>query len=166
MKKIVLAAAVFMSSLALFSCSGNKEESSKKETTDLKDSLPNPAPSAGHFWWEAQLNMGPKMIMNQKDELPADSLNVASVLRRMNGYYSEIRVEEMKQYSDTLVVKIPKSKYLTEQMGSSGAQAYLAELTYNLTEIPGIHFVTILFKAGDHASPDTYQRKDFENGGY
>ena len=46
-------------------------------------------------------------------------------------------------------------------MGSSGSQAYLAEVTYNLTELNGINFVQIRFKEGIHASPDTYKRTDF-----
>lgn len=162
MKKILLLLWALGCITCFISCRGGGEEK-EKPTPYVKDSLPNPAPTAGHFWWEAQLNMGPHMVMNQKDEIPADSLNIGYMLARMNNYYPDIQVQAIKQYHDTLAVKIPKSQYLTEQMGSSGAQAYLAELTYNLTEVPGIQYVTIIFKAGDHASPDTYERKDFEN---
>ena len=166
MKKLLLPVLLIISLGLHVSCNSNQEDQAEKEYKEIKDSLPNPAPTAGHFWWEAQLNMGPKMIMNQKDALPDDSLNITAVLRRMNTTYPDVIVEELNRTNDTVTVKIPKSRYLTEQMGSTGALAYLAELTYNLTEIPGIRCVSILFKAGDHASPDIYTRKDFENGGF
>ncbi len=46
-------------------------------------------------------------------------------------------------------------------MGSSGAETYLAEVTFNLTEINGINFIDIQFPEGDHASPGIYSRTDF-----
>ena len=160
MKKLLLIPCLFVCLNAWLSCHSNNDE--EKVVAPLKDSLPNPSLETAHYWWEASLNDGPRMEMKQQGLLSPDSLTVSYVLSRMNAAYPEIEVLPVNQYHDTMAVKIPKSMYLTEQIGSSGAQAYLAELTFNLTEVPGIHFVTILFKAGDHASPDTYERKDFE----
>lgn len=48
-------------------------------------------------------------------------------------------------------------------MGTTGAQAYLAELTYSMTEVPTVKYVNFDFQEGDHASPGVYQKIDFEN---
>ena len=42
---------------------------------------------------------------------------------------------------------------LTNQIGDTGAENYLASATYTLTEMKDIHFVNIDMKAGDHAEP-------------
>jgi hypothetical protein len=59
--------------------------------------------------------------------------------------------------------RISKSNdpYLTQDRGSSGAQDYLAEVTFTLTENPGIKSVNFIFQAGDHAMPGTYSRENF-----
>lgn len=47
-------------------------------------------------------------------------------------------------------------------MGSSGAEAYLAAVTYNMSELKGVTYVDIRFKEGIiYASPGTYTRTDF-----
>ena len=61
----------------------------------------------------------------------------------------------------TVVVEIMNDKYLSEAMGSSGAQDYLAIATYTLTENPGIRSVEFLFPAGEHAMPGVYSRESF-----
>jgi hypothetical protein len=75
--------------------------------------------------------------------------------------YPEIPLTLNKISHDSIFIKINNSKYLSQQMGSSGPEAYFAEVTYNLTEIPGINFVDFNFKEGDHAAPATYSRTDF-----
>jgi len=79
----------------------------------------------------------------------------------LNDTYPEIILHFTKTSNDTLFVKISNSTFLTQQMGSSGPEVYLADVTYNLTEISGINYVAIIFKAGDHASPGVYSRTDF-----
>ena len=46
-------------------------------------------------------------------------------------------------------------------MGYYGAEAYLAAVNYNMSELKGITYVDIRFKEGDHAAPGTYTRTDF-----
>jgi hypothetical protein len=58
-------------------------------------------------------------------------------------------------------IEIQNDKYLTEGMGSSGAQDYLAEVTYTLTENPGIKSVNFIFTEGEHAMPGLYSRESF-----
>jgi len=61
----------------------------------------------------------------------------------------------------TVVVEIVNDKYLSEAMGSSGAQDYLAVATYTLTESPGIRSVEFVFQPGEHAMPGVYSRESF-----
>lgn len=63
----------------------------------------------------------------------------------------------------TASVEIINAEYLTQRMGSSGAQAYLASVTFTLTENPQIKKVNFIFEEGDHAMPGTYTRLDFKN---
>ena len=65
--------------------------------------------------------------------------------------------------NDEASVEVVNAEYLTEKMGSSGAQAYLASVTFTLTEDPRIKKVKFFFQEGDHAMPGTYTRKDFTN---
>jgi spore germination protein GerM len=60
-------------------------------------------------------------------------------------------------------VEVLNDRYLAESMGSSGAQDYLAEATFTLTEHPGVKSVTFQFNGGDHAMPGTYSRENFPN---
>jgi len=60
-----------------------------------------------------------------------------------------------------VVVEIVNDKYLSEAMGSSGAQDYLAIVTYTLTESPGIRSVEFVFQPGEHAMPGVYSRESF-----
>ncbi len=61
----------------------------------------------------------------------------------------------------TVVVEVQNDKYLSEAMGSSGAQDYLAIATYTLTESPGIRSVEFVFPPGEHAMPGVYSRESF-----
>jgi len=71
------------------------------------------------------------------------------------------RITLRKVEPPTVVVEIGNEKYLTEAMGSSGAQDYLATATYTLTEGPGIRSVEFVFQAGEHAMPGIYSRESF-----
>jgi hypothetical protein len=62
---------------------------------------------------------------------------------------------------DTVFLFIDNSNYLTQQMGTTGADEYLAKLTFTVTELESINFVNLNFEEGDHAVPGTYQRTDF-----
>jgi hypothetical protein len=88
-------------------------------------------------------------------------MNYESVLALANAQYPEIKLETEKLSNDTLILRIKDSRYLTQQMGSTGPEMYLKELVYNLTELRNIHYVRLNFKEGDHAHPGVYSRADF-----
>jgi hypothetical protein len=61
----------------------------------------------------------------------------------------------------TVRVLVENSWYLTQRMGSSGAQDFLATATYTMTECPVITAVDFVFAEGDHAAPGIYTRMSF-----
>jgi hypothetical protein len=92
------------------------------------------------------------------DDFDLDSINV---LEAINRKYPENTLVWTTQRNDTAYVSIPDATYLTQQSGTMGAQVFLAESTYSITEIPGINVVNFDFKIGDHATPGFYKREDF-----
>lgn len=88
-------------------------------------------------------------------------VDVADVVRVMNKKYTGIKLDLVSSGNDTVAVKIDDATKLTQGMGSMGAEAYLAELTYSMTELDGIKAVKIDFEEGDHAMPGVYTRGDF-----
>ena len=63
--------------------------------------------------------------------------------------------------SRTARLEIINSEYLTQRMGSTGAEIYLAEAVFTLTECPRVTSVQFVFEEGDHARPGTYSRSNF-----
>jgi hypothetical protein len=74
-----------------------------------------------------------------------------------------LKVKLLNVKDHTASVEIINAEYLTQRMGSSGAQAYLVSVTFTLTENPQIKKVNFIFEEGDHAMPGTYSREDFKN---
>lgn len=91
-----------------------------------------------------------------------DTLSSATVITYLNNNNPSIKLEFNKQSGDTLFLRIPDATFLTQQMGSSGPEVYMAEVVYNCTELPGIKFITLDFKEGDHAEPGTFNRESFK----
>lgn len=61
-----------------------------------------------------------------------------------------------------VTVEVINARYLTQRMGTTGAEAYLAEATFTLTEHEGVDAVFFTFEEGSHAAPGIYTRKMFE----
>jgi hypothetical protein len=114
-----------------------------------------------HYLWSAELAPKTGVAIKRLRLMAVDSLTQQNIIQILNETYPEIPLRFTKSSNDTLFVKISNSNYLTQQMGSSGPEVYLADVTYNLTEIPGINYVSILFKQGNHASPGIYSRTYF-----
>jgi hypothetical protein len=155
---------LFLLANLFFSCQSNRSGKgdvvpdsprvkTSADTTTIK--------SDSHYLWSAELLPGEGLVVKKSNPISRDSLTADNILQVLNVMYPKIPVQFVRTVNDTLYVRILNSTYLTQKIGSSGAQAYLAELTYNLTEVPGINYVDVRFKAGDHASPATYTRTDF-----
>jgi len=90
-----------------------------------------------------------------------EDLTIDSLIKGLNILYPNIMLTKINLSRDTLYTEIKNSKYLTEQMGSSGAAAYFADVVINLTAIAKVKYVKINFTEGSHALPDTWSEKDF-----
>lgn len=104
-----------------------------------------------------------EFYLKQQRTVNSDSLTAENLIADLNAEWENIKLVLVKTSNDTLYVSIPDSDFLGQQMGSAGAQAYMASTTYNLTELKGIKYVNYNMQAGDHVSPGTYSRKSFEN---
>jgi hypothetical protein len=95
----------------------------------------------------------------------ADSAKtITEAIERFNKAYQRSKypfVRLIKVNGDTAYIFIDNSNYLTQQMGTTGADEYLATLTFSLTELSRINYLNLDFIEGDHAVPGTYQRTDF-----
>lgn len=116
-----------------------------------------------HYFWESDINQKGGLVVNRTYPIPADSLTTDLLLKRLNAVYPEVQLKYIRNSGDTLFLGIPKSKYLTQQMGSSGPELYFSEVVYNLTEVKGNSFIHFRFTQGDHAQPGTFSRTDFVN---
>lgn len=154
---LILAAAIVVS------C--NSGQTGKDARIDTMAIVVNPDSSGGkedsHYFWSSDLDQHGKLVMKKGVPISIDSLTAINMIQRMNSLYPEVQLSFVRVLGDSIFVKIHKATVLTQQMGSSGAETYLAAVTYNLTEVPGINFVDIRFIEGDHASPGTYTRTDF-----
>ncbi len=75
---------------------------------------------------------------------------------------SNCKIDYVKLTGDTLIIRILDDEYLAEQMGTFGADYYMAETIYTLTENDLINFVRFEMNFGSHAGPGLFCRKDYE----
>lgn len=112
--------------------------------------------------WTVQIDGVTHELKIEKD--PAANmanLEPVDIVDAINLKYPEIKLEWVKSEGSKAFVRIADASYLTQQSGSEGAQAYLAEVTYSLTEFKSITAVDFEFKEGDHAQPGVYKRTNF-----
>lgn len=151
MKNLIPALALW----ALCSCNNNGGSRGGENDTLTADSV---------YSWQATLNDSTGRLEMKKTEAAGpDSLDIFAVVRFINNSNANIKMEWVKTSNDTAYLKIADATYLTQQMGSTGAQMWLAAAVFNLTEIPGVRYVNFDFEEGDHAGPGTYDRNSFKD---
>ena len=113
--------------------------------------------------WSVELNDSTQMMEIKKNPA-ADMSNLThlDIVDAINYKYPHTTLEWIKQEGSKAFVKIADASYLTQQSGTEGARAYLAEVTFSLTELKGIKEVDFSFKEGDHARPGVYRRENFK----
>jgi hypothetical protein len=161
MKKYLISACALA---LIFSCHSNQPEKEQAVTDTINSAKTTDTVNAykdTHYFWFADFAGKKGFTMVRNRPIPADSLTTDHIIQSLNDLYPEIKLSFVGISNDSMFLNIDKSNYLTNSSGSSGAEAYLAEATYNLTEIKGISFVHFNFKKGNHASPGTYSRTDF-----
>lgn len=60
-----------------------------------------------------------------------------------------------------VTVAVINARYLTQRMGTTGADAFMAAATFTLTEHDSADAVRFVFPEGDHAMPGVYSRETF-----
>lgn len=92
-----------------------------------------------------------------------DSMSAINVIGLINNNFDSVHIDYIKTSHDTIYVHIPHSEMLTERMGSTGAENFMASSTFSLTNVKGINYVNFDFVEGDHASPGVYSRNNFKS---
>ncbi len=153
-------------------CNSNHDDTIKtppeEEVTDTVTTIDNNTDSMRtivnrSMIWTVQPQGTNKDKLKAPDSVQLKSYSYSKLIDLLNQNYPDIQIDFDKISHDTIFVKIPESLRLTNQIGDTGAENFLASVTYTLTEMPNIHFVNILMKAGDHAEPGVYSRDDFKS---
>ncbi|MEJ2567561.1 MAG: hypothetical protein P8Z50_01575 [candidate division WOR-3 bacterium] len=71
------------------------------------------------------------------------------------------KLKLIKVSSDTVYLEVINSYYLTQSMGSAGAEEYITKSGLSLLEIDGINYVDFNFEMGDHACPGTFSKAGY-----
>jgi anionic cell wall polymer biosynthesis LytR-Cps2A-Psr (LCP) family protein len=151
MKKVIAALVIL---IILISCGSNKSDQPITENDSVTDI----------YLWRADLNdSSGRLEMKKEVSGIDDSLTVPDLFNYLDSANTNIKLDFIKISGDTIYAKIDDATYLTQQMGTTGAMQYMARTVYNLTELPGIHYVNLNFEEGDHAAPGVFNRDSFKN---
>ena len=72
------------------------------------------------------------------------------------------KLKLIKISGDTVYITVINDFYLTQSMGSTGAEEYIVKSGISLLEIEGINYVDYNFNMGDHAYPGTFSRAGYQ----
>ncbi|MEO8820802.1 MAG: hypothetical protein ABI267_04985 [Ginsengibacter sp.] len=170
MRKTQLTTAIICMSF-IFACNSNNNEEIKtppeKEVIDTVSNN-NSADSTRtiinrSMIWTVEQQSPKKDKLKAPDSTQINSFSASQLIDLLNQNYPDIHLNLVKISHDTMYVNIPESQKLTNEIGDTGAENYLASTTFTLTELKNIKFVNINMQAGDHAEPGVYSRDDFKN---
>jgi hypothetical protein len=143
----------------ILACGSNKSEAEKQK-------VPEEEEVTATLMWRADIDNDGKISLTHDKPVMYDTLNVDRVIELSNSAYPQVQLKLDRISNDTVFVSIPEATYLTQQMGSTGPTVYFADIVFNLTELPGIRYVSFYFEEGDHATPGVESResikKDYE----
>jgi hypothetical protein len=143
----------------LFGCNNSPREQSSPITVDTitTTSTPNTIDSNKNIWDYDYVTGFPV----RRRTVNPDTLTPEKLIDLVNTYHGQenIKIDLVLVSNDTIYVEIKNSTYLTQQMGTTGADSYISTTVYTLTELKGIKYVDFKFVEGDHAQPGTYDRQ-------
>jgi hypothetical protein len=108
-----------------------------------------------------QVDDSTRLTLKKPREAGIDTMSAMHIIQLINSNYDSIQLTYIKISHDTIFVHISNSEMLTERIGSTGAEMFMASTTYSLTELKGIKYVHFDFIEGDHAAPGVYDRSYF-----
>ncbi|HEY5465360.1 MAG TPA: hypothetical protein VIJ95_19050 [Hanamia sp.] len=166
MKFSLIVAAAFL----ILSCNSENDKNSEiknKVNADTAASASNSIDSTKTITnrtiiWTVTNEDSGKEKLSRPEDVKLDTFSSSHLIQVINENFPDIHLDLIKISHDTIFVKIPDSKKLTQGLGDSGAENYLASATYTLTELKNIKFVNFAMEAGDHAEPGVYSREDFK----
>ena len=94
-------------------------------------------------------------------EFNYDTLTPVGIEKIINKTWPKVQIKYLKINNDTIVISIPKSEVLTQQMGTTGADQFMISTTYSFTELTDVNYVKYEFEMGDHANPGVYDRESW-----
>lgn len=149
----------------LLSCNNNAADTQTETTTlppaaDAAAIGPELTDKTQFYVWEVDSDTKTK---KQNPQLRPQYYSVDTLVMGLNERYPRILLEKKRIGHDTLYTQIKDAMYLTDGMGSAGAEEYLAQAVINLTSVEGIRYVRIDFEEGSHASPDVWGRDAFSD---
>jgi hypothetical protein len=71
------------------------------------------------------------------------------------------KLKLVKISADTVYLIVINAFYLTQSMGTAGAEDYIVKSGVSLLEIDGINYVDFDFAIGDHAYPGTFSKAGY-----
>ncbi|MBB1284635.1 hypothetical protein HRH25_09650 [Flavisolibacter sp. BT320] len=150
----------------LLSCSNNAGDKITDNDTSTADSSSwegnelGEAPADKEQFFIYQVDSDSKTI-KKNPALHPSYYSVDTLIMGLNERYPQILLEKKSVGHDTLYTEIKNAAFLTNQMGSAGSEAYIAQVVLNLTAVQGINYVRIDFEEGSHAAPDVFSRQAF-----
>lgn len=114
------------------------------------------------IWSVATEDSGTEKLI-KPENVNLDTYSSAQLVDMLNKNFPDVHLDFEKISHDTMYVKIPDSRKLTQEMGSTGAENYLASATYTLTELKDIKYINFDLKEGDHAGPGVFSRENFKS---
>jgi hypothetical protein len=160
MKRILLLAVI----TAVVSCNANKEEAIKSSSIETIEDSATVEPTLQYipesklYVWKANFDY----TKVQNPALQRAILNTDSLIKGLNERYENVFLQKDRIGGDTLYTFIYDSQYLGNQMGSTGAEVYIADVVLNLAEIPGVKYVAIKMEEGSHAQSGVWTKQNFE----
>lgn len=143
---------------------GCVNDNSKKSASKGEVALPASKEKLLVLPWKAEYNSEhQKLQLKFVKESRVHNLSIQDMIDALNLKHPETKLQKKGMSGDTLLVEIPDASKLTGRSGSAGAESFLAEATFSLTELKGVKAVHYDFTEGDHAISKTYSRKDFED---
>ena len=159
--------AILCLSFIFFSCNSGKNTEPPEEVHHDSASAPGNGDSAltivnrPMIWTVDEESTGTEKL-KKPENARLDTFSTVHLVELLNNNYPEVQMDLVKMSHDTLYVKIPDSQKLTQQMGSTGAENYMASATYTLTENKNVKYINFDLKEGDHAGPGVFNREDFK----
>lgn len=117
---------------------------------------------ADYYWKAYNDTILNREYLKRGTMLDSISESPNELIEVLNMRDSESKVDFVEITGDTIVIRILNDTFLTQQMGTLGAECYMAETVYTLTEIDSIKFVRFEMDYGSHANPGLYSREDYE----